>query len=1015
MKITSLKSSLSVSALFLAIGILAANAFPQFSQVDPTFQAVPSKAPVAPPTGSSKGQILQPDGKVIVWGGNIVIAGAAKGQIARLNSDGSLDNSFHHCSCYLSAFTNVALQPDGRILVAGYDSAGAKLLRLNADGSTDLSYNPVFPAPANSWSYVWHVQADGKPYVEIYQSTLGLASRTIYRVNLDGSLDGTFTPISAGGGRSVQAFPADFLEYGGKLYRVLNTITGGGWGSADIKRFNLDGTSDSGFQSPSFQTGTFVSDIDFQADGSMIISGRFSSINGFSKTNIARLLAAGNVDLAFTGPSAFDGGFVKTLSSGKLLWSPTVDFGGQHVFYRLNNDGSIDGTFVDPPSVGFRDSRWVIDQTERIYFYGDDAKFHRLNPNGDIDATFAPDVEEFGQVFSIGRQTDGKLIIGGVFTKVNGVLESSIARINSDGSLDTTFNAGSGFDQPPTQMLVQSDGKILAIGPFTTYNGTSRTGILRINTDGTLDASFVTQVTDVKAMALQSDGKILIGGGFTSVNGVGKSYLARLLVGGGLDDTFTTVVGCCTVYDLLIQSDGKIVIAGGFSGVDGFSRPNLARLMPTGALDTTLNATGTGLITKVAVQPGDKYLIITAPPASTIQIRRRNGDGSADNSFPLINIDESGSNASVDSILVETSGSFIVGGKFFAINGGRRNNFARFAPNGTLDGLFFPRGADGRVRSLVADSGGRVLIGGDFATVENSSRAGIARLNVVPFRRPAMFDFDGDGRSDISVFRPSTNRWYEVFSSTGAPYEETFGVAGDILAPADFDGDGITDEAIYRPSSGQWWFRSSLNGSLVLNQFGTSADVPRPSDFDGDGKADFVLYRPSNNFWYRVGSLTPQQQEQPVLFGIAGDQPLVGDFDGDGRSDLAVFRPSNGDWWYAASSNGGAFVNVHWGQNGDIPVPADYDGDGKTDYAIFRPSDGGWYIYNSSNGSFTTTAFGTVGDRPVAADYDGDGRADIAVFRPSTGIWYLLRSTSGFAGYQFGISTDIAIPGSLIP
>src|SRR5213076_930028 len=110
----------------------------------------------------------------------------------------------------------------------------------------------------------------------------------------------------------------------------------------------------------------------------------------------------------------------------------------------------------------------------------------------------------------------------------------------------------------------------------------------------------------------------------------------------------------------------------------------------------------------------------------------------------------------------------------------------------------------------------------------------------------------------------------------------------------------------------------------------------------------------------RVGSLTPTQQAQPLVFGLPGDQPLIGDFDGDGKSDPAIFRPSNGDWWYAASSAGGAFRNVHWGQNGDIPVPADYDGDAKTDYAVYRPSQGGWYIYNSSNGSFTTTAFGVA-------------------------------------------------------
>jgi len=279
----------------------------------------------------------------------------------------------------------------------------------------------------------------------------------------------------------------------------------------------------------------------------------------------------------------------------------------------------------------------------------------------------------------------------------------------------------------------------------------------------------------------------------------------------------------------------------------------------------------------------------------------------------------------------------------------------------------------------------------------------------IPLTRRTPFDYDGDGRSDVSVFRASENKWYLLQSSTLSLRESIFAVAGDIPVPADYDGDGKTDLAIFRPSTGSWWFLSSINNAQVNVTFGQAGDIPRPSDFDGDGKTDYVLYRPSNSVWYRYGSTGITSV---LAFGVAEDKPLVGDFDGDGKSDPAVFRPSTGDWWYRSSING-QFVTLHWGAAGDIAVPGDYDGDGKTDFVVFRPTDGGWYILYST-GSYTIATFGTVGDKPIAADYDGDGKTDIAVWRPSTGTWYLLQTTSGFGAVNFGVSSDIPTENAFI-
>lgn len=270
--------------------------------------------------------------------------------------------------------------------------------------------------------------------------------------------------------------------------------------------------------------------------------------------------------------------------------------------------------------------------------------------------------------------------------------------------------------------------------------------------------------------------------------------------------------------------------------------------------------------------------------------------------------------------------------------------------------------------------------------------------------RVTPFDFDGDGRSDISVFRPSNGAWYLNCSTAGFT-SIGFGLGTDKPTPADFDGDGKTDVAVFR--DGYWYITESSTNRFRAIQFGQSGDIPVPADFDGDGRADSAVFRPSNSTWYRLNS--SNNEFVAFKWGTSGDKPLVGDFDGDGRSDYAVFRPSVGAW-YVLKSTDNSFYGINFGISEDIPTPADYDGDGKTDISVFRPSAGSWYRINSSNNQFFGQQFGVTEDKPVAADYDGDGKADIAVFRPSAGAWYIQRSTSGFYAQQFGSNGDIPTP-----
>lgn len=358
-----------------------------------------------------------------------------------------------------------------------------------------------------------------------------------------------------------------------------------------------------------------------------------------------------------------------------------------------------------------------------------------LAQDGNIDNTFniGTGANTFVQTTSI--QSDGKIMIGGVFTSYNGTSINRIARLNTDGSLDTSFNPGTGANGTINDLTIQSDGKIIITGQFSSYNGTVRNRIARLNTDGTLDTSFNSGTggdNQIRSSSIQSDGKIIINGQFTSYNGNTRNRIARLNNDGTLDATFDPGIGANDyVATNSVQSDGKIVIGGHFTSYNGIGINKIARLNTDGTLDATFNP-GIGIdnyVYSTSIQYDGKIIIggtFTLFNGDTInRIARLNTDGTLDITFNP----GTGANHSIETSSIQSDGKIIIGGFFTSYNQTPRNRIARLNSDGTLDTSFNPgTGTTNGVVTISIQSDGKIIIGGDFTSYNGAARNNIARI-----------------------------------------------------------------------------------------------------------------------------------------------------------------------------------------------------------------------------------------------------------------------------------------------
>jgi uncharacterized delta-60 repeat protein len=371
------------------------------------------------------------------------------------------------------------------------------------------------------------------------------------------------------------------------------------------------------------------------------------------------------------GLSLLDVGFLGSLGGITIIIDPEFNIGtgfaGRVETITLQPDGKIlvGGFFLS------------YNETTQL-------RITRLNPDGTRDTSFNIIETGFNSVVeTIARQPDGKILVGGGFTSYDGTAQNYITRLNSDGSRDTGFNIGTGFNGRVETIAIQSDGKILVGGFFTSYNGTTQLCITRLNPDGTRDTSFnsgsgFSQI--VYAITLQPDGKILVGGGFTSYNGTAQNYITRLNSDGSIDTSFNIGTGFNSVVETITrQPDGKILVGGGFLSYNGTAQNYITRLNSDGSRDTGFNiGTGfNGVPDTIAIQSDGKIVLgggFTSYNETTqLRITRLNPDGTRDTSFNI----GTGFSQVVNSIAIQSDGKILVGGAFTSYNGTAQNYITR--------------------------------------------------------------------------------------------------------------------------------------------------------------------------------------------------------------------------------------------------------------------------------------------------------------------------------------------------
>jgi uncharacterized delta-60 repeat protein/CSLREA domain-containing protein len=993
--------------------------------IDPDFQP-----PAFSPAASIEAVRWQSD-KILIGGTFSSVGGVARKDIARLNSNGTLDTSFRDVgmSGSFGGVNAITTQADQKILLGGdFQDFGIhvfkKVVRVLNSGFLELppflqlmvtktadTNDGVCDADCSLREAIAVANATNNESVITFDPQLFGSPQTIVLTNGELVITNSREMQIAGTGPNLLTIS------GNNLSRVLRLGNG-----AKAYVSNLTIANGNGVGAVNSGTG---GGIYLGADSSFILALAVLSNNTASQAGgIGHL---GRVTI-YIGSSTFTGNSSTTNnpSAGAIyLDNGTLEMGDVTLSNNSANNSSGGAIHIG--------SSFASLDMSFCYVTGNTAKFA-----GGIYNSGTSTISNSTIINNQSLESSG----GGIYNE-NGTMTLSTATVDNNtaalGSGGGIFNFGSltinGGNVRNNSALsgggISTSGGLTLTGTTISGNTASSTGAgIQNNSGGSfgLPTTTITNAIITENNALNSFGGGIYNRDILGVTGTTISNNYSKIGGGGIFYVFLNGIPAnLTVSNSTISGNRSDSAGGGMQNQSGTATltnttvsGNSAAGLGGGILlssAATLNLSNTTIAYNRAITRagGVRNNASTVNARNTIIARNGKGD-------PSVMSDFDGTLESQGYNLIGTTVDTVING---TTTGNLLNIDPLLAPLGSYGGATKTHPL--RLHSPAIDAGGVATPVSstdqrgkprpfDFPSIPNASGGDGSDIgsyerqatDQVAFR-PALFDFDGDGRSDVSVFRPSDGTWY-VSGSLAGFSAQIFGNATDKLTPADFDGDGKTDTAIFR--DGDWYINGSRSGFATV-EFGQVGDIPIPGDWDGDTVADVAVFRPaSGNFYVLQSSNGAYAGRQ---WGADGDIPLIGDYDGNLRIDYAVYRPST-NTFYVAASGTDAFSSALFGTSGDKPIAADFDGDRRTDFAVYRPSTGTWYYLQSSDGGFRSVAFGTSGDIPAAADYDGDGKWDVAVFRPSDGTFYILLSTTGgVRSQQFGSASDVPVAGAFVP
>ncbi|MDW8305737.1 MAG: hypothetical protein RML34_01575 [Leptospiraceae bacterium] len=664
----------------------------------------PSFHPGEGPNGTVYAMARQKDGKILIAGDFTQYDGVPRHRIARLNPDGSLDTTFDPQGGADGLIRALLIQEDGKILVGGHFSQvnglpRSRLARFFPDGRVDRDFHVVLGG--HPWSLSVQALAldpDGKILIGgNFLSCQGYSHWNLARLYVDGRVDTSFNPPTISGSVYALGVQKDRkILVGGSFTSPQNNLT----------RLNPDGSLDTGFSLGSGFS-AWVELVAIDNDNHILAGGNFTTYNGFWVPYFTRLRADGSLDHAFHTGSGPDGSVysIHVEPNGSILLSgsfASYNNEPRRHLVRLTPQGNPDPSypaFVSLTGASGSINSVVVQSDGKILVAGDFTTFHgqsrnriaRLLPNGPLDPSFDPGLGASGAIYDLLVQTDGKILVAGAFTSFGGSPRNRIARLNHNGSLDSSFNPGSGANNTIYALALSPDNKIYIAGNFTTYQGEARNRIARLNSDGSLDTTFNPgSGADyyISRLLLHSGGKILITGRFTTYNGISRNGIAQLNPDGSLDSSFDPLSGLGGHWfsggkALARDSEGRILVAGCFASYQGHHRKNLVRILPTGSIDHSFEA---------------------HPDPTTC----------------------------VDAVAIQADGKILVAGSFSSFEGIPLRGLVRLNPNGRLDPEFHPGLgllSMGPGYTLALQPNGQILVGGFLSAYDNFFIGGLVRIN----------------------------------------------------------------------------------------------------------------------------------------------------------------------------------------------------------------------------------------------------------------------------------------------